>query len=487
MGSKDNQPTVRPSVLLKKYFQFEPTNGQNEFFNLMDGFLTDQDTDGATFVLRGYAGTGKTSLISALVKLLPRIKMKSMLLAPTGRAAKVMGNYSQKSAFTIHKIIYKPKDQAGDMGGGFDLVKNYYQNTLFIVDEASMLSDESMGSRSLLRDLIHYVFQGVGNKLILVGDTAQLPPVGSVLSPALERDYLVRHFRLKVSMIKLTEVMRQQLESGILYNATFLRDQVKAKNPVIYFQTKGFKDFFKMTGERLEDGLRYAYDKYGTENTAIVTRSNKSAVQYNQYIRRTIHFFDEEISAGDLLMIVKNNYTYMADSDKVNFLANGDFVEVTKIRSFEEMYGLRFATLELRLLDYPDEPYFEAKVVLDTLYSPHPALTVEAYRELYRQVSLDYMDVVNKSERMELIKKDPYLSALQVKFAYALTCHKSQGGQWDAVFVDQGYLTEDQVNQEYIRWLYTAVTRAKKELFMVNFNPKFYIYKEDSETNLNDE
>lgn len=475
MMSKDKEVEIKPSVLLVKYFPFTPTEGQKDFFLRMDRFFGKGPYEINAFVLKGYAGTGKTSLISALVKTLPRLKVKSMLLAPTGRAAKVMGNYSQKSAFTIHKIIYRPKDQIGEMGTGFDLVKNYYKDTLFIVDEASMLADEVIGGRSLLRDLIHFVFQDSSNRLLLVGDTAQLPPVGSSQSPALVVDYLTRHFRLKVDSIELTEVMRQELESGILFNATILRNQIQSKDPEIIFRTTGFKDFFKMTGERLEDGLRYAYNKYGVENTAIVTRSNKAAVQYNQYIRRTIHFYDDEISAGDLLMIVKNNYTYMAESDKVNFLANGDFVEVIKIRSFEEMYGLRFATLELRLLDYPDEPFFEAKVIMDTLYSSGPSLSNEEYRSLYRQVSEDYADVANKAERMELIKKDPYLSALQVKFAYALTCHKSQGGQWDAVFVDQGYLTDDMVNTDYIRWLYTAVTRAKKELFMVNFHAKFYI------------
>lgn len=475
MNGKDKEGGLKPSFLLAKNFPFEPTQGQKDFFQKMDSFLLQENAEGGAFILRGYAGTGKTSLISALVKILPRLKIKSMLLAPTGRAAKVMGNYSQKSAFTIHKIIYRPKDRGGDLGGGFELVKNYYKDTLFIVDEASMLADEVLNGRSLLRDLIHYVYQESSNMLMLVGDTAQLPPVGSNLSPALERDYLVRHFRLKVDAIELKEVMRQQLESGILFNATFLRNQLFSKTPEISFTVSGFKDFYKMTGERLEDGLRYAYNKFGLENTVIITRSNKNAVQYNQYIRRNIHFYDDEISAGDLLMIVKNNYTYMAESDKVNFIANGDFVEVVKIRSFEEMYGLRFATLELRLLDYPDEPYFEAKVIMDTLYSPHPSLSPEQYKELYRQVSEDYQDVANKAERMELIKKDPYLSALQVKFAYALTCHKSQGGQWDAVFVDQGYLTDEMVNVEYIRWLYTAVTRAKKELFMVNFHPKFYI------------
>jgi exodeoxyribonuclease-5 len=475
MMSKDKEVEIKPSVLLSKYFPFVPTEGQKGFFLKMDRFFDKGALETHAFILKGYAGTGKTSLISALVRILPRLKTKSMLLAPTGRAAKVMGNYSRKSAFTIHKIIYRPKDQIGEMGAGFELVKNYHKDTLFIVDEASMLADEVVGGRSLLRDLIHFVFQDSSNRLLLVGDTAQLPPVGSSQSPALVADYMIRNFRLKVESIELTEVMRQELESGILFNATHLRNQIHSKLPEITFRTNGFKDFFKMTGERLEDGLRYAYNKYGVENTAIITRSNKAAVQYNQYIRRTIHFYDDEISAGDFLMIVKNNYTYMADSDKVNFLANGDFVEVIKIRSFEEMYGLRFATLELRLLDYPEEPFFEAKVIMDTLYSSGPSLSHAEYKELYRQVSEDYSDVANKAERMELIKKDPYLSALQVKFAYALTCHKSQGGQWDAVFVDQGYLTDDMVNADYIRWLYTAVTRAKKELFMVNFHSKFYI------------
>ncbi|PSL07832.1 ATP-dependent DNA helicase [Cecembia rubra] len=475
MMSKDKEVGIKPSTLLLKYFPFAPTGGQMDFIMKMDLFFGRDNKETHAFILKGYAGTGKTSIISALVKILPRLKMKSMLLAPTGRAAKVMGNYSSKSAFTIHKIIYRPKDEIGESGAGFELLKNYYKDTLFIVDEASMLADELIGGRSLLRDLIHFVFQNSNNRLLLVGDTAQLPPVGSSQSPALVSDYLVRHFRLKVDSIELKEVKRQELESGILFNATYLRDQIQAKHPEIVFKTTGFQDFFKMTGERLEDGLRYAYNKYGVENTAIVTRSNKAAVQYNQYIRRTIHFYDDEISAGDLLMIVKNNYAYMADSDKVNFLANGDFVEVIKIRSFEEMYGLRFATLELRLLDYPDEPFFEAKVIMDTLYSSGPSLSNEEYRSLYRQVSEDYADVANKAERMELIKKDPYLTALQVKFAYALTCHKSQGGQWDAVFIDQGYLTDEMVNTDYIRWLYTAVTRAKKELFMVNFHAKFYI------------
>ena len=479
MNNKDKQVQTKPSILLERNFPHAPTSGQTAFFQKMDNFLNQENKEGLTFILRGYAGTGKTSVISALVKSLPRLNMKSLLLAPTGRAAKVMSNYSGKSGFTIHKIIYRPKGNSPELSMGFDLMKNYYKNTVFIVDEASMLADDGAGS--LLRDLVRYVFQESTNRLLLVGDTAQLPPVGSTQSPALDKSYLIRNFRLAVEDTELREVMRQQLNSGILYNATLLRGEVLKEKPVIGFSTKGFKDFFKMTGERLEDGLRYAYGKYDVENTIIITRSNKMAVQYNEYIRRTIHFFEEEISAGDMLMIVKNNYTYMADSDKVNFLANGDFVEVAKIRSFEELYGLRFATLELRLIDYPEEPNFEAKVILDTLHSPTPSLSPEAYKSLYQQVSEDYADVANKTERMDLIKKDPYLSALQIKFAYALTCHKSQGGQWAAVFVDQGYLTEEQVDHEYIRWLYTAVTRATKEVFMVNFHPRFYLNVEGSE------
>jgi ATP-dependent exoDNAse (exonuclease V) alpha subunit len=471
---KDNQAKVKPSELLFKYFPFSPTSGQAEFFQKMNSFLKKEPDEKPTFVLKGYAGTGKTSLISALVKILPKMELRSLLVAPTGRAAKVMGNYSGRGAYTVHKIIYKPKGDPGTMGGGFVLQKNYYKDTLFIVDESSMLADDGGMSGNLLWDLIQFVFSGKDNRLLLVGDTAQLPPVGSEYSPALDAGYLLRHFRLQADEIELTEVMRQRLESGILYNATQLRQQLRQQDPAIQVHTGGFRDVFKMTSERLEDGLRYAYDKFGTENTTIVTRSNKAAVQYNQYIRRVIHFYEDEICAGDLLMIVKNNYTYMAESDKVNFLANGDMAEVMKIRNFEEMYGLRYATLELRLLDYPEEPFFEAKVILDTLYSPSPSLTRDQYRSLYEQVSEEYADVANKTERQELIRKDLYLNALQIKFAYALTCHKAQGGQWKAVFVDQGYLKEEQVDRDFVRWLYTAMTRATDELYLVNFAQNFF-------------
>lgn len=481
--SKDNQPLPKASVLIRRNFPFEATGGQEGFFHQMDLFLSKGFNQKATFLLRGYAGTGKTSLISALVKSLPALNFRSLMLAPTGRAAKVMMAYAGRGGFTIHKIIYKPKGELGSLGSGFDLVKNYYKNTIFIVDEASMLADDGGMGGNLLTDLIGYVFQEESNRLIMIGDRAQLPPVGSQNSPALDRNYLVRHFRLDVLEAELTEVMRQELDSGILFNATRLRNEVLKEKPVISFVSKRFTDFYKMTGEKLEEGLRYAYGKFGIENTIVVTRSNKSAVQYNQYIRRTLLFYEDEISAGDILMIVRNNYTYMADSEKVNFLANGDFAEIRKIRSFEEIYGLRFATVELRLTDYLEEPAFEAKIMLDTLYSHAPSLEADQAVKLYKLVSEDYLDVENSKERKELIRKDPYLNALQVKFAYALTCHKSQGGQWKAVFVDQGYLRDDQLDKEYIRWLYTAMTRATKELYMVNFNPKFYINEEISESN----
>jgi ATP-dependent exoDNAse (exonuclease V) alpha subunit len=465
----------KPSEILKRFFPHDPTSGQHAFFGKMDTFLGPTISPKSAFILRGYAGTGKTSVLAALVKGLNQLNLRSLMLAPTGRAAKVMSGYANRTGFTIHKIIYRPRDGAVPGSQGFDLQKNYYQKTVFIVDEASMLADEGASGSRILKDLIEYVYEHPSNRLLLIGDRAQLPPVGSERSPGLDKNYLISHYRLQVEEVEFTEVTRQQLDSGILFNATQLREELTKEKPIIGFYSKRFKDFFRMNGDRLEDGLRYAYDKFGVDNTIIITRSNKAAVQYNKYIRQAIHFYEEEITAGDRLMIVKNNYTYMADSDKISFLANGDFVEIVKIRSFEELYGLRFATVELRLIDYPEEPFFEAKIVLDTLYTPLPALAPDDWSNLYKQVVADYQDLADKKELRESVKKDPYLNALQVKFAYALTCHKSQGGQWDAVFVDQGYLTEEQVDVQYVRWLYTAMTRAKEELYMVNFHAKFFI------------
>jgi len=459
-----------PSEILTNKFPYAPTQGQIDLFLEVDKFLEAEDKP--VLLIKGYAGTGKTTVISALTQVLPLFNQKFVLMAPTGRAAKVMSSYAKRMAFTIHKKIYK---QTATDGGGpkFKRQKNYSKNTVFIVDESSMINEEAGAvGKSLLSDLFNYVFSNKSNRLILIGDNAQLPPVGQSSSFALDKDHVAFNFTATVFESFLTEVTRQAENSGILKNATALRDQLFSKKPEIVIKTGGSSDIFRMTGEKMEDGLRYAYDNYGVENTVIICRSNKGANMYNQYIRTRIHFYESELEAGELLMIVRNNYLYAPGEG--NFLANGDFVEVQKIVSFEEMYGLRFATLSLKLIDYPDEPAFEAKVVLDTLYSESPALTMDQNKILYNQVKEDYADLSTVKERREAIKNDPYLNALQIKFAYALTCHKSQGGQWPIVFVDQGFVDLNNIDKDYLRWLYTAVTRATKQLFMVNFDKSFF-------------
>lgn len=429
-------------------------------------------------ILQGYAGTGKTSVVSALVKTLPLFNYKYLLLAPTGRAAKVLSAYAEKSAFTIHKIIYK---QVADPKSGqlkFRRVKNYNKNTVFVVDEASMLSEgNSFGESGLLKDLLAFVFEHNSNKLLLIGDTAQLPPVGQTFSPGLDRQYLQDITGKKVLFSELDEVMRQNEASGILKNATELRRILAAGKVDIRLRTNGLEDIFQMSAERLEDGLNYAYAKYGMQGTIVVCRSNRDAVQYNKHIRDQLLFRSEEIEVDDVLMIVRNNYFYVPDDAPSGFLANGDFVEISKVVSLEELYGLRFATLRLQLINNHESEPFEAKVVLDTLHTNSPALTQEQNKELYEAILEDYTDITDKKELNEALRKDPYLNALQIKFAYAITCHKSQGGQWPAVFVDQGYLTEDLINNEFIRWLYTAITRATKQLFLINFHKDFFTFE----------
>lgn len=464
----------KPSHLLKQRFAFEPTAGQLKLFDLMDNFL-DPSHPSEILVLKGYAGTGKTSLIPALVHVLPLFNFKYLLMAPTGRAAKVMSGYTKRSAFTIHKIIFK---QTADPGSGllkFSRLKNYNKHTVFIVDEASMLSeDDNFGQAGVLSQLMQFVFEHPTNKLILIGDTAQLPPVGQDKSPALDKEFVESKFKRATLAVELTEVMRQQKDSGILINATNLRNQLKAKEVNIAFETSKFKDVYRITGEKLEDGLRYSYDKFGPENTMVVCRSNKSALLFNNHIRMGLLYRQDEVEAGDHLMIVRNNYYYVPPDSPSGFLANGDYVWVKKMVNTEEMYGFRFATLEFQLVDLPDAEPFEAKVILDTLHTHAPALTPEQNKELYAAVLDDYKDVTSKKLLNEKLREDPYLNALQIKYAYAVTCHKSQGGQWKSVFVDQGYITEDQINKEYVRWLYTAITRASSELYLVNFNQKLF-------------
>ncbi len=465
-----------PSAVLASRFPFRPTESQARFFRQMDVFLGRQSRGPGAydcFVLKGYAGTGKTTLVSALVRSAGALGYKSVLLAPTGRAAKVMSGYSGKKAFTIHRKIYRLQETAGER---FLFVRqtNYHSHTLFVIDEASMISDEAtFGSSGLLSDLIEYVREGENNKIIFVGDTAQLPPVGTYLSQALDPVFLRRNFGVNVIHEELVDVMRQAEASGILWNATRLRGELGRETPSIAINA-GFRDVFRMTTVKLEDGLRYAYDKFGEENTIVLTRSNKDAVQYNQYIRRIIHFAEDEIDAGERLMIVRNNYSVLGEDSRAGFLANGDFVELMKVRRMEEMHGFRFADVTLRLTDYDAEPSFDAKIILDTLYTPTPALPADDSRKLYERVLMDYADISSKKERQEAIRKDPYLNALQVKFAYALTCHKAQGGQWNAVFVDQGYIPENEVSIDFLRWLYTAVTRATDELYLMNFHKSFF-------------
>ncbi len=470
-----NKHLLKPSLALKSKFPHEPTEDQLKLFLMMDDFILESNHERKALMIKGYAGTGKTSVVSSLVKVLKYYDYKSLLLAPTGRASKVMAQYAERKAFTIHKIIYKLKSERGSDKLVFSKNKNYYKKTIFIVDEVSMLSDRSeFGSASLLDDLINYVYEDKSNKLILIGDNAQLPPVGQDESPALQIDRLLTDYKLDIQEVEFRQVMRQQEGSGILFNATNLREQIRRKTTEIQFKTKGFSDIFKMTAEKMEDGLRYAYDKFGIENTTIICRSNREAVQYNEYIRRSIMFYENEIEAGDYLMVVRNNYTVLEDDSPAGFIANGDFVEVMKIKNFEDMHGFRFATLELRLIDYPQQLPFETKVVLDTLHSNTTAMTTEENKQLYNSVRLDYEDITSRKDRAKAIKADEYLSALQVKFAYALTCHKSQGGQWKSVFVSQGYLKDDMLNHEYLRWLYTALTRATDELYLMNFDKRFF-------------
>lgn len=466
---------------LLQQFSHQATQQQVEVFEILGEFLHTFAVE-SCFILKGYAGTGKTSIISALVKSLPRFHKRSVLLAPTGRAAKVMSAYSGRNALTIHKKIYRKKN-AVSLDMQFSLADNTHENTLFIVDEASMISNEghSMFSDGLLHDLIEYVQSGENCTLMLVGDIAQLPPVGLETSPALDPEYMNAEFGLEIFSYEMTDVVRQDKNSGILYNATKIRNEIRldeefAEYSYPQFVTKSFKDIFRMNGERLIEGLHYAYDKFGIQNAMVICRSNKSANLYNQHIRNQILFRDEEITGGDIVMVVKNNYYWLQDNDEKNtgFIANGDMAVIKKVSNVHEMHGFRFADLYLEFMDNNEGDAIRCRVLLDSLYVDSPNLPYEQQQKLYNSIAEDYQDIYAKKDRMEAIKKDPYYNALQIKFAYAITCHKAQGGQWPLVFIDQGYMNDDMLNTEFMRWLYTAITRATQELFLVNFNEKFY-------------
>ena len=457
-------------------FGFEPTEGQSIVLYHLSAFLLSQK-ENPTYILRGYAGTGKTTLVKALVKTLPKIGMKYVLMAPTGRAAKVLSNYTGQNASTIHRRIYQAKPMP-DGSIRVARAENKSTNTLFIVDEASMIGEQKeFGGSSLLDDLLSYVFSGENCRLLLIGDTAQLPPVESSESPALNCDYLKSEFPITAATFELTEVKRQALESGILYNATDLR-QLLGENLYEYhlpiFHLEGFNDIERIEPETFEEMLHNAFANMSENEAVIICKSNKRANMFNQAIRGRILNIEGEIATGDKLMVVKNNYFWADGNDAISFIANGDMAELRKIKHFDEMYGFRFADVELSFTDYPDAPNIEAKILLDTLNSNSASLTEEESKRLFSAIEEDYMDIPNRRDRYKEMKKNPWFNALQVKFAYALTCHKTQGGQWNTVFIDSSLNLKETLEVEDLRWLYTALTRAQERVCFVNFKEEFF-------------
>ncbi len=472
------------SDLFKKNLGNEPTLDQQLLFDQLAEFIWDyselKTSQDKVFIVKGFAGTGKTSVVSALVKSLPEMQLKSVLLAPTGRAAKVLSSYSGKAASTIHKKIYRQKTQK-DGFSEFKLDKNLHRKTIFIVDESSMIANESrensiFGSGKVLDDLLEYVYSGSDCKLILVGDTAQLPPVGLTVSPALEST-IIDQMGFVVNDFELKQVVRQSVDSGILHNATLIRNIITA-NSSGYPELKaaGFPDIRRISGGDLIEELDNCYQKFGLDQTIVICRSNKRANRFNEGIRKSILWREEELSVGDYLMVVKNNYYWLkADElEKTEFIANGDIAEVTRVGKYKELYGFRFADVSLRFFDY-DNLEIDAQVMVDTLISETASLSSEENQRLFYSVMEDYAELNTKKERIKKVKENPYFNALQIKFSYAVTCHKAQGGQWKAVFLDQGWFTDDMLNTEYLRWLYTAFTRPLERLYLVNFKDEFFV------------
>lgn len=454
--------------------EFQPTPGQAALIGELGIFLA-QDDPSEVMMIKGYAGTGKTTLVSSLVKTLASLKQKSILLAPTGRAAKVLTGYTGKPAWTIHKKIYRQKSGKDGLGE-FVLDRNLHKNTYFIVDEASMIGDRSpdsfFGSGDLLRDLLDYIESGSQCRLILVGDTAQLPPVGLDISPALNRERL-EDFGYQVREIEMTDVIRQTEGSGILHNATSIRNLITGRiADYPDFQFKDYTDITMISGTDLLEAISSSYDRYGTGETIVVTRSNKRANKFNAGIRSQILWREEEVSPGDLLMVVKNNYFWKDENMRMDFIANGDIIRVEKVLGMEEAHDCRFAEVRVTLPDY-DDLEMDVKIILDVIDLDAPSLNYDQQKTLYMSVTEDYPDVVNRRQMATKIAADPYYNALQVKFAYAVTCHKSQGGQWKSVFLDQGFFTDEMLSLDYLRWLYTAFTRASTQLYLVNMAKQF--------------
>lgn len=463
------------SCQITKNFPYKPTDDQKFALDILSEFLLSREKD-ILLLLKGYAGTGKTSLVGALVKTMNDLRQKAVLLAPTGRAAKVFSGYAGQKAFTIHKKIYRQKAFSNEPSG-FLPADNLHKDTLFIVDEASMIANDGLdsfvfGSGRLLDDLIHYVYSGENCRLILMGDVAQLPPVMQTESPALNAEAL-RGYNLKIQEIQLTQVVRQEKTSGILFNATQLRDALQNHSVEIYpkLRFNGFPDVKSISGNDLIDEIAAAYQHDGIEETMIITRSNKRATIYNNGIRNRILDREEELCAGDRLMVAKNNYFWTQAHKEPDFLANGEILEVRRVRRTMDLYGFRFADVTVRLQDYDME--MDIKIMLDTLQSEAAGLSKEQNDKLFYSILEDYADVSGKSGKMKKMKIDPYYNAVQVKYAYAVTCHKAQGGQWTHVFLDLGYINEEYLGEDFYRWLYTAFTRATGHLYLVNLPKEF--------------
>lgn len=464
--------------LMLEDLKFEAKVKQDIALQQLSAFVVEEKKD-SIFLLKGYAGTGKTTIISSLVKNLWKVKKSGVLLAPTGRAAKVISNYSGREAFTIHKKIYFPKKKGGS-GVQFVLQPNKHRNSIFIVDEASMIPDVNNDAKmfengSLLDDLIQYVYSGHKCFLVLIGDTAQLPPVKLEVSPALEEQKLQNTYLKEVTHIELDEVVRQSEESDILLNATLIREALREE----FYDSFKFQLSRKMDVIRLVDGyeimeaIEDCYRNLGHEETTIIVRSNKRANLYNQQIRSRILFQEEEISAGDYLMVVKNNYFWVKPNSEAGFIANGDIIKVLEIFAIKELYGFRFAEVKAEMVDYPNMQPIETVVMLDTLESNNPSLTYDESNKLYQEVMKDYEEEGSKYKKFLKVKNNKYFNALQIKFSYAMTCHKSQGGQWNTVFVEQPYLPNG-MDKDYLRWLYTAVTRAQEKLYLIGFKDDFF-------------
>lgn len=467
---------------LSDKFPHDPTQKQTLALKALSTFVIRGDS-GEVFLLKGYAGTGKTTLLGTLITNLWHIRKKAVLMAPTGRAAKVMSAYTGAKAHTIHRKIYFPKkDRSG--GVRFTLAPNRHRNTVFIVDEASMIPDAptdtgGKGSGALLDDLMTFVNSGYKCQLVLVGDTAQLPPVKLSLSPALDAGKIGLNYGKEVLEIELDEVVRQSRDSGILMNATRLRELIgQDPLPPFRFSLSGFPDIVRLTdGYEIQDAINEAFDQCGKEETALIVRSNKRANRYNQNIRSRLLFLENQIAAGDYMMVVKNNYFWLKSSSEAGFIANGDILEILEIFALKSLYGFQFAEVRVRMVDYPGQDPFETVLLLDTLESETPSLSYEDGNRLYQEVMKDYASERSGYKKFLAVKNNPFFNALQVKFSYAITCHKAQGGQWETVFVEQPYLP-GKPDREYLRWLYTAVTRARHRLYLIGFQPDFFVMEE---------